>query len=516
MKVLGPLLLTLLLTTLPATAQSGSITGDKTACTGGYAKSYPCTDITLLSKLARSDLDASYLNDVWGWADTASGREFALVGTSSHVAFVEVTDPVNPVYVGKLPSHYTSTNSFWRDMKVYQDFMYVVVDGGGPNGLQIFDLTELLSPPSTPHDFSESGYYDGFTNAHNVVINEDTGFAFAVGTGGGGNNACPRGLHMIDLADPLNPAYAGCFRDSDTGRHSDGYSHDAQCVIYNGPDSSYSGREICIGFNENAISISDVTNKGAPVKVSHADYPDVSYTHQGWLTEDHKYVFLNDEGDEFSLLTPDGRGTGTRTLVWDVTDLDDPVVYMEYWGTTKVTDHNLYVKGEYVYLANYSSGLHILDISDIDDPTEVAQFDTEPNFDGTGYTGAWSNYPFLPSGIVLVNSDPEGLFVLDPVGTAATAVEDPLEVPATFALSNAYPNPFNPSTVFSVTLAEGQAVDLRVFDSIGREVAVIHQGFLNVGTHPFTFSGANLNSGTYLIRASGGVASQSLAVTLLK
>ena len=140
----------------------------------------------------------------------------------------------------------------------------------------------------------------------------------------------------------VRPTYAGCFRDTETGRHEgfqrsyvrgggSGYTHDAQCVIYNGPDHDYVGKEICIGFNENAISISDVTDKSAPIDVAKATYPDVGYTHQGWLTPDHKYVVQNDEADESLLLGPNGRGRGTRTLIWDIVELDDPILLKEYW-----------------------------------------------------------------------------------------------------------------------------------------------------------------------------------------
>ena len=47
-------------------------------------------------------------------------------------------------------------------------------------------------------------------------------------------------------------------------------------------------------------------------------YPNFAYTHQGWLTEDHRYLFVNDEQDE-------GDEAKTRTLIFDVQELDDPV-----------------------------------------------------------------------------------------------------------------------------------------------------------------------------------------------
>ncbi|MGH7631250.1 MAG: choice-of-anchor B family protein [Gemmatimonadales bacterium] len=115
-----------------------------------------------------------------------------------------------------------------------------------------------------------------------------------------------------------------------------GYTHDAQCVTYQGPDARYHGREICFNASETAVGIADVTDKAAPKSIAVAAYPNPSYAHQGWLTEDQRYVFLDDEGDELAGAVP-----RTRTLVWDVSRLDEPVLLTECLGTTAATDHNL-------------------------------------------------------------------------------------------------------------------------------------------------------------------------------
>ena len=159
------------------------------------------------------------------------------------------------------------------------------------------------------------------------------------------------------------------------------------------------------------MSNSDVTDKDNPVSLSAAVYPNAAYTHQGWLTEDHRYFYMNDEGDE-----PRGLVAGTRTLVWDLADLDDPVLVKEYIAETTTTDHNLYIRGNLMYQSNYGSGLRILDITDPEDPVEVGYFDTAPHDAGGG---SWSNFPYFKSGIIVVTSTGEGLFVLRqrPVGT---------------------------------------------------------------------------------------------------
>jgi choice-of-anchor B domain-containing protein len=222
-----------------------------------------------------------------------------------------------------------------------------------------------------------------------------------VGASSGGET-CGGGLHMLNLAEPKQPAFAGCFAHAETGRAGTGYTHDAQCVTCHGPDEDYRGHQICIGSNENALSIADVTDKDNPVAVGVADYPGVRYAHQGWLTEDHRFFYMNDEGDE-----PRGLVEGTRTLIWDVVDLDDPQLVAEYIAETTDTDHNLYIRGNLMYQSNYGAGVRILDITDPVNPVEIAYFDNSP------YGGAsWSNYPYFESGVVVATGTGDGLFIL--------------------------------------------------------------------------------------------------------
>ncbi|MDH3424681.1 MAG: choice-of-anchor B family protein, partial [Gemmatimonadota bacterium] len=103
----------------------------------------------------------------------------------------------------------------------------------------------------------------------------------------------------------------------------------------------------------------------------------------------------------------------TRTLIWDLRDLDDPVLAAEYMADTKATDHNLYILGNTMYQSNYTSGLRVLDISDPVNPVPVGSFDTVPyGGDTAQMDGSWSNYPYFESGIVVVTSQGEGLFLV--------------------------------------------------------------------------------------------------------
>jgi len=147
-----------------------------------------------------------------------------------------------------------------------------------------------------------------------------------------------------------------------------------------------------------------VTDKDNPISISTVEYPNVAYAHQGWLTPDQTLFFQNDEGDE-----PSGLVEHTRTLVWDVRDLDDPILITEYFASTTETDHNLYIKDDLMYQSNYGAGLRVIDISDPDDIHEVGYFDTDPDL---GCCGSWSNYPYFHNGAVGVTGGGAGFFLV--------------------------------------------------------------------------------------------------------
>ena len=363
---------------------------------GGLAGDFACSGVSLRARVPHEDMGGTTGNDIWGWADTQTGNEYALMGMTDGTAFVDVTDPENPVYLGRLR---TSTDeSPWRDIKVYRDHAYIVADRAGEHGMQVFDLTRLRGV-AAPQTFSADVTYGDFGSAHNIAINEDTGFAFVVGSGTGAIT-CAEGLHIINIQTPNNPMFAGCYEGFDV--------HDAQCVSYIGPDTDYTDREVCFSSASDLIEIADVTLKSSPVSISEFIYPELGFVHQAWLTEDHRFLLVGDELDESNF------GVPTRTQVLDVSDLDAPAFVFAYEGPTTSIDHNLYVFGNRVFAANYTSGLRVIDFGDIANAemTEVAFFDTFPDNDDAEFDGAWSVYPFLPSGNVILSDISNGLFVL--------------------------------------------------------------------------------------------------------
>ncbi|MDG1330054.1 MAG: choice-of-anchor B family protein [Flavobacteriaceae bacterium] len=438
----------------------------QTPCENGMAGDYPCNGYDLQSFISLAELDTDRGNDSWGWTDPDNGDEYAIMGVKNGTVFIDISDPINPIYLGKLPTH--TDNSTWRDIKVYQNYAFIVSEANN-HGMQVFDLTRLRNISNPPENFNEDAHYDGFGSSHNIVINEETGYAYSVG-----DNTYSGGAHFIDISNPLNPIAAGGYSD-------DGYTHDAQVVIYNGPDTDYTGKEIYIGSNEDKVVIVDVTDKNNPQHISSVTYSNFSYTHQGWITEDFKYYILGDESDEINL------GFNTKTIVLDFTDLDNPIHSFDYSGPTLATDHNGYVNGDLFYLANNAAGLRVIDISDISNGeiSEIGFFDSHPLNDFAGYEGIWSTYPYFESGNIVI-SDREGFFV---VKSSTLAIED-----NSFSNFNIYPNPTNNTIHINAT---GFPVNnIKIYDLSGK--LLIFKNYnskINIKTNISNFS-----NGIYILK----------------
>lgn len=365
-------------------------------CEDGFAGEFPCNDYDLLTHITLDEIagENTQGNDSWGWVDPVTNNEYAIVCTNKGTSFIDITNPADAKIIGFLKTR--TENSLWRDVKVYNDFAFIVSEADN-HGMQIFNLNNLRGLVNIPVEFTADKDFTSFGSAHNIVINEDTGYAYPVGTS---RSATYKGGPLfININNPFKPVNEGGFED---------YAHDAQAVTYNGPDSDYSGREILIGSNETEVVIADVTDKQNPVKISSISYSNIGYTHQGWFTEDFRYFILGDELDERD------KGLNTRTIVFDFTDLDNPKHHFDYSGPTAAIDHNGYVKDNLFFQASYTAGVRIIDISNIDAKsfTEVGFFDTYPENDNTAFNGAWNVYPYLPSGNIIISDINRGLFVI--------------------------------------------------------------------------------------------------------
>ncbi len=349
-------------------------------------------------------------NDCWGYT-SASGREYAFIGLNNGTGVAEVTNPGNAAIIAHLPG----VTSIWRDIKTYQTYAYAVSEGGG--GIQVFDLAAIDA--GTIVELASITTGTGTLKSHNVAINEDSARLYRVG----GGNSPTEGLRIYSLANPAIPAFLGTY----TTR----YCHDAQIVTWTKPP--FVGVEVafCYGNNTSGggapgIEILDVTdptsitligsiNLTLPPIFSHP----ASYSHQGWLSPDRRYVYFNDEVDEAA------TGNPTTTRILDVQDLTNPTQVAIFANATAARDHNLYMRDSLIYQANYRSGLRVLDASHPLALSEVGFFDTYIPDDNAAYNGLWSVYPYFPSGTVIGSDIEEGLFVwsVAAAGVPALSIE---------------------------------------------------------------------------------------------
>ena len=414
--------------------RSKKIHGAAVQCVNGLAGKFPCSNVDMLSFTPDSDLvsDPMYeseASDIWGWTNPDDGKEWVIHTTRTGFSFVDISDPVNPIPVAFLPRY--NRGSFWSDVKVYKDHAFCVADSAPGQFMQVVDLKRVAGlqpqangkPVSIKEDvhFIEWGEASsrGRGSAHNIVINEATGYAYIVGADG-----CGGGLFIVNIQNPKQPTFEACYNDKVSRR---GYVHDAECVIYKGPDVRYQGREVCFSYNEDKLEIADVTDKKNIQMISAIGYDFAQYTHQGWLNDEQTHLLMDDELDETAAwrnpgTAPKPMGTGrTRTLIWDVTNLEKPVHSGDFYHPENAVDHNLYIRDGIAYQSNYAAGLKVLDVKNIgaeNGVKEVGKFDCAPN-SPTGPKdapvmgpGTWSNYPYFKSKVIAVSSIDRGLFLL--------------------------------------------------------------------------------------------------------
>ena len=382
-------------------------------CQNGSVRGLACTQVDLLSHLAFADISRrpAASNDVWGFVDLNSGREYAIIGFNSGTAFIDVTDPENPLELGFVDGQ----NASWRDIKVHQQFdsaaqrwrayAYITTDGS-TDGLFVVDMSGL------PHSVKKADYVSDFSSAHNVYLS-DSDFATGIALGSSvphlivaGSNLSAGRYLAYTLQDPLAPTLAG-------GAQTPDYMHDAasmtirdarkdtQCV--NAADTC----TVLMDFNETSIDLWDFSQPANPVRLSQTPYSNVAYTHSGWPSEDGEYLYVHDELDEQRF------GLPTTLRVFSLADLRTPVQVGAWSGITTAIDHNGFVRGNRYYMSNYSRGLTVLDLTNPAAPVAVGRLDTYPFSDSGSFAGAWGAYPYLPSGSIAVSDIESGLFIAD-------------------------------------------------------------------------------------------------------
>lgn len=331
-------------------------------------------------------------NDVWGYV-SPSGVEYAIMGTVAATYIYNIEDPANPREVAVVPG----TNSTWRDMKTWDEYLYVTTDAGR-DGLLIIDLTTIED--SVQHKFWQpflpiNSDTLQLIRSHNIYIDEN-GFAYLAGANVMSERD-DRGAVILDLnQDPWNPVLVGA--------QTRAYAHD----LYVRDNIMYASE-----IYEGELGLYDVTDKANPVFINSAPTT-FSFTHNAWPSDDGNYVFTTDE-----------RGDAFLTS-FDISDMENIVLLDEYRPIEPegrgVIPHNTHYKDGFLITSWYTDGVVVTDGSKPDNLIKVGSYDTYPGPDG-GFSGCWGAYPYLPSGLILASDRQTGLYIFRPTYSRACYLE---------------------------------------------------------------------------------------------
>ena len=329
------------------------------ALTASLARAQQSQNMSLLGQV--KDYAVDY-NEVWGYVDEF-GNEYALLGVSTGMSVINVSDPATAYETGFFPGPF----SIWRDMKSFGDYAYEVTEAGG--GMRIFDLSDPENP-----QFVTS--YNGFQSAHNVYIDEANARAYPCGTDTGGTL-------ILDISNPIAPVLLGSYTDR--------YVHD----LYVRDNIAYLSE-----INDGTLSIIDFSDPSNSVLLGGPHSYQGAFTHNTWLTTDGDHVVTTDEL------------VAGEMIVWDISAL--PVITRASSYHTPETNaiiHNAIIQGDRAFISYYTEGVRVVDITDPSSPSEIGFYDTWPGASG-GFDGDWGVYPFLPSGSILLSDITEGLLIV--------------------------------------------------------------------------------------------------------
>jgi choice-of-anchor B domain-containing protein len=319
--------------------------------------------------------------DCWGW-QAPSGDQYAIMGIRDGIVFVNATTLTVADTVPRVGSA-----CIWQDMATIDNYCYSVSECG--NGLMVMDLSFL--PDSVHFVGSFPVNLTGGMSSHNLSIDSLKGYIYLEGTSVANSN-----IYVHDISDRENPVYVGSFGDAGNSIH-DMYANNDTVYVAEGSRSSYSIWDLSVKANPQLLTRWFVFSNG--------------YAHNIWPAEDGKHVVTTEET------------IGNAVKVWNIEDYNDIQLVGEFLGSSQLA-HNVHVKGNFVYVSHYQSGVYVLDITRPECPEEVAQFDTWPSGDGSGFAGCWGTFPFAGDSLLFASNDNGKLFILKVREDPSVAIPD--------------------------------------------------------------------------------------------
>jgi hypothetical protein len=467
--------------------------------------------------------------------EVAVDGDYAYVTTCFYedLLVIDVSDPTSPTLLTTV-----EIDGHWRGIVVDGDYAYIA---DSVAGLHIVDISNPAEPAEIgvvqadyAYDVSVSGGYafvaDLNTGFHVIDVrdpfnavevgNYNFGFAHAVTSVG--NYAYVSdyhdGLHIIDVNDPSNPVEIAFFETPNklddvqisgdhvflanwrAGFYVIDVSDPANPEGVGYYDTEWQAGAVAVdgttawvmdSFALTALDCSAAIN-GPLVEITlAADPPPIvlqgeSFTFGITLTSHLPNEFPVDVWSKVTL--PDGSVSRIIARVNNIpmgpgTVIEVPEVHQAVPVSAPIGWYTYHVR-----VGNYGS---VVDVDAFD-------FYVRQQVDGASGADGWDVFGFEEA--VLANDGEAGELA---------------ELPTEFTVSEAYPNPFNAMTRFTVTLPEAAGLTVAVYNVMGQRVVVLADGYMDAGRHQFSVEAYNLSSGVYFLRAEAtgqGVQVRKLAL----
>lgn len=438
----------------------------------------------------------SIMNNVLIISEGVYPEDVSTSEEGSGLRFIDVSYPQLPKLIGfyELPGVATQ-------LTVQDDYAFVVTLYGG---ISIIDITDISNP-------IQIGYYNSPGMGREIVLKEN----FVYLTDGN------KGLRIVDISDLTNPVEVGSYETGDFFSKID-VSGNFAYVLYG-----------------DGLHVLDISN---PLYIFEVSFVEISFTPLSILVREN-YAYLGDG------ISTHWGGTG-HIRIFNIADPFNPVQVGEYYpGYIQWEDifypTDLEIRGNYLYVANETSSLLILDILDPTNPFVASNTSTfADNIE------IYENFAFVSKSLVGMNifdiSNPNNPVLLEFYNEYrhitdlavtdgkifAAAVEygmlifenelitdvarDTEIIPTEFTLQQNYPNPFNPSTKISYSIPSSEYVTLKIYDILGSEIALLVNKEQTAGFYNVEFNATNFPSGIYIYTLQFGNRMTSKKMILLK
>jgi len=420
--------------------------------------------IQLLGKWNNPNLPKSSIGQIWndltGYYDSTSQREYIIAGATDSIYFFDVTNPAKIKLCAVAFGN--NRNMINRDFECYSNYVYCVSDNGAFGSLQVFNLKYLPDTVTKVYDSDSIA-----ANTHSIFINQKSKRLYLCGnrfkTGG------RSGIDVVSLQNPEKPIKIGRLKIPVTADGAEFFRTVHE--IYQRNDTIYASAEY---YGLWIFDLNDLGNQKLLGIIK--DYPFNGYNHNSWVSPNGKYIVFTDEVPQ-----------GLPLKIFKLDDFNNAKLVTTFGNANsgKSTPHNPYWIGDFIYVSYYHDGFYIFNAKDPENVYTEGWFNTSPvpPTSYEGFAGNWGLYPFLPSGNIALLDMQYGLFMVKPDKEITSDNEIAINNMAVFP---------NPTTNF-VTLNNHVKAAYSILNVNGKTLA---NGIIDINGKIF-FN--NFNPGIYIL-----------------